>query len=84
MVKKNSGLGSRYGRKVRHTYMHILEQQKSDYECPKCFRKTIKRESKGVWHCKKCDHKFAGGAFRPDTNAKKLLRQALRRSEKKL
>lgn len=82
MVRKDAGLGSRYGRKVRRSYMQILSQQKKDYECPKCLRKSFRRENSSIWKCKKCKYKVAGGSFVPDTNAKKLLRQALRKSEK--
>ena len=66
---KRSGIsarfGARYGSNVRKKWRLIMEKEKSgDTKCPKCKTKgSIKRISTGIWHCRKCDAKFTGGAY---------------------
>ena len=37
-------------------------------KCPKCETKgSIHRISVGIWHCKKCNAKFTGGAYNIET-----------------
>ena len=37
-------------------------------KCPKCETKgSIQRISSGIWHCKKCNAKFTGGAYNIET-----------------
>jgi large subunit ribosomal protein L37Ae len=55
--------GVRYGKKVKGAYMAVEKKQRSRQKCPYCKRLTAKRTSKGVWACKFCGKKFAGGAF---------------------
>jgi len=61
--------GARYGSVVRKNYRTILEKMKSKKtKCPRC--KTvgsIYRISTGIWHCRKCDAKFTGGAYYIET-----------------
>jgi len=54
--------GVRYGTSVRD---RIRKIEGVKYDCPDCFKK-LKRESKGVWFCKKCGLKFAGKAYKPE------------------
>jgi large subunit ribosomal protein L37Ae len=35
--------------------------------CPYCERVALKRVASGIWYCKKCKVKFAGGAYTPKT-----------------
>lgn len=57
--------GSKYGRKVKVIINKIEKQQKSKYICPNCKNKSVRRVSSGIWQCKKCGTRFAGGAYRP-------------------
>jgi len=38
--------------------------------------RTVKRWSVGVWHCRKCGFKFAGGAYAPTTKLGEIAARA--------
>jgi large subunit ribosomal protein L37Ae len=61
------GLGTRYGSTVRKRYVKVTAGLKARHRCPQCGFVKVKRESVGVWKCKKCDYTFAGGAYVPTT-----------------
>ncbi|HEC87773.1 MAG TPA: 50S ribosomal protein L37Ae [Thermoplasmata archaeon] len=61
--------GARYGVKIKHRVREIEEKQKKWHTCPRCGRERLKRESTGIWVCKKCNAKFAGGAYLPKTTS---------------
>jgi len=72
MRKKISGmLGVRYGFTVRRRYAEVLLKRRAKYSCPKCQAGILKRVSVGVWQCRKCGYKFAGGAYEPLTKSGK-------------
>lgn len=59
---------ARYGSVVRKRYRQIMEKMKDKIKCPRCQTKgSIHRISTGIWHCKKCDAKFTGGAYYIET-----------------
>jgi len=60
---------ARYGATLRKRWRQIMEKQKGDsMRCPKCeTRGSIYRFSVGIWHCKKCNAKFTGGAYNIET-----------------
>jgi large subunit ribosomal protein L37Ae len=55
--------GSRYGKKVRQLVSDIERTQKQRHICPKCDMPYVDREVAGIWKCRKCGTKFAGGAW---------------------
>ena len=55
--------GARYGLRIRRRYLEV-EAQKTKI-CPYCKKKQLKRVAAGIWECKKCKTKFAGGAYTP-------------------
>ena len=61
------GLGTRYGATVRKRYVKVVTEAKKTHKCPQCGSMAVKRESVGVWNCRKCGHTFAGGAYTPVT-----------------
>tara|TARA_Y100000310_G_C20480220_1_gene714312 strand:+ start:633 stop:836 length:204 start_codon:yes stop_codon:yes gene_type:complete len=65
MPKKSSTkrFGARYGASVREKLEKVEKKQKAIYKCPYCHKKSVKRESAGIWQCKKCDKKFTGKAY---------------------
>jgi large subunit ribosomal protein L37Ae len=66
-VAMTRGLGTRYGATVRKRYIKVVTEAKQTHKCPQCGAEAVKRESVGVWNCRKCDVTFAGGAYTPVT-----------------
>jgi large subunit ribosomal protein L37Ae len=84
MAKRTKKVGSagrfqaRYGVQARTRVRNIEIQQKAKHICPSCGHKKVKRVGTGIWQCKKCGVKFAGGAYISKTevgqNVEKILR----------
>ena len=55
--------GARYGRKIREKLGKVEEERKLSKNCPYCHKPKVKRLAAGIWHCTKCDAKFAGKAY---------------------
>lgn len=72
------GFGARYGRFPRRQYVEIVSGLRARHECPRCNFWTVKRWSVGVWLCKKCGYKFAGGAYIPSTKLGQVAARATR------
>jgi len=72
------GFGARYGTVARRQYVEIVTGLRSKHECPRCMFRTVKRWSVGVWHCRKCGYKFAGGAYTPTTKLGEIAARATR------
>jgi large subunit ribosomal protein L37Ae len=66
-VGPTRGLGPRYGATVRKRYSKIIKQLNAPHICPQCGLARVKRESVGVWKCRKCGLTFTGGAYTPVT-----------------
>lgn len=74
--------GARYGSTLRKRIKNIEERMKIPHKCPQCQTKAVRRLSIGVWQCKKCFFKFAGGAYVPTTmEGKKATRNVKRLKE---
>jgi len=59
--------GARYGKKVREKVAEIEREMRKRHVCPVCDMPYVKRLASGIWVCKKCGAKFAGGAYTPKT-----------------
>ncbi|MFH1978137.1 MAG: 50S ribosomal protein L37ae [Candidatus Aenigmatarchaeota archaeon] len=57
--------GVRYGRKMRQKIIKVDVDFKKKHACPSCLKTVLKRESSGIWACKKCGLKMAGKAYKP-------------------
>jgi len=66
-VGSQRGLGVRYGSTVRKRYTKVIDGMRKRHRCPQCGFIKVKRESVGVWKCKKCSYTFTGGAYLPVT-----------------
>jgi large subunit ribosomal protein L37Ae len=59
--------GTRYGSRIRKRSQVIEETMKAPQKCPVCETKVTKRISTGIWYCKKCNTKYAGGSYTQTT-----------------
>ncbi len=66
-VHTTGRFGARYGVSVKKRVLKVERKQKAKHICPYCGFAKIKRKSRGIFFCKKCDAVFAGGAFLPFT-----------------
>jgi large subunit ribosomal protein L37Ae len=73
--------GTRYGMRLRKRWLEVDKKQKALYECPTCKRPSVKRESFGIWVCKKCNTKFTGGAYQAVTDAAKKMEAGIKEGE---
>jgi len=62
-TKSAGRFGSRYGKKVRAKLVKVETNQRKKQVCPFCKKPGVKRLSKGIWKCSKCDKKFAGDTY---------------------
>lgn len=70
--------GPRYGTAVRRRYAEVISGMRVPHECPRCHLRAVKRLAVGVWSCRKCGVKFAGGAYLPTTKLGDVSKRAAR------
>lgn len=62
-ARASGRFGPRYGKKVRQKLIAVEDKQRKKQKCPFCGKLGIKRLSKGIWKCPRCDKKFASDVF---------------------
>ena len=77
-VGPTRGLGARYGVTVRKRYREIISEMKKRHKCPQCGFLAVRKESIGIWVCRKCGFKFTGGTYTPITKLGITSRRAAR------
>ena len=70
--------GPRYGVSIRRRVLEVETRQRGRHTCPKCAAKALSRTSTGIWSCRKCAYKYAGGAYFPETAVHKTTDRAIR------
>ncbi|MFB6082157.1 MAG: 50S ribosomal protein L37ae [Halanaeroarchaeum sp.] len=70
--------GARYGRVARRRVAEIESDMHEDHVCPECGSRSVDRKGTGIWQCEKCGHKYAGGAYRPETPGGRSVRRSIR------
>lgn len=73
-------LGPRYGVRVRRRVRDVAETKSRWHVCPRCNHASVRRVASGIWRCRRCDHTFAGGAYRPVVTTS-VTRQVAQRTE---
>lgn len=63
--------GPRIGRKIRYEVRQIEDSAKENV-CPNCSR-SVKRQGSGIWTCRFCGLRFAGGAYFTTTEKKAII-----------
>lgn len=76
-VKRAGRLGSRYGVGIRKRLLKIESKQQKNYKCPFCGFKRVKRKAAGLYVCRKCHAKFAGGAYLPVTLSGSIIKKTV-------
>ncbi|KAJ6263236.1 60S ribosomal protein L37a [Drechslerella dactyloides] len=54
---------NRYGASLRKQVKKMEISQHSKYTCAFCGKTTVKRTAVGIWDCRGCGKKVAGGAY---------------------
>ncbi|MFA5254515.1 MAG: 50S ribosomal protein L37ae [Methanoregula sp.] len=72
--------GCRYGRFVRKRVAAMEKISRAAHRCPKCDNISVRRAGTGIWECRKCGYKFAGGAYQPETPALRVALRAIDRT----
>ncbi|HJJ83006.1 MAG TPA: 50S ribosomal protein L37ae [Methanocorpusculum sp.] len=69
--------GPRYGRFGRKLVNESEKISRAKHLCPNCDTVAVKRVGTGIWECKKCGYKYAGGAYTPQTPSLKVVLRAI-------
>ncbi|MDD3407286.1 MAG: 50S ribosomal protein L37ae [Methanomicrobium sp.] len=72
--------GPRYGRFLRKRVNEIEKVSKAKHICPSCETEAVTRKGTGIWECRKCGFKYAGGAYVPQTPNLKVALRTIERS----
>lgn len=62
-IKAAGRFGPRYGKKPKAKLIKVESKQRIKQKCPFCGKLGVKRLSKGIWQCSKCNKKFASGTY---------------------
>ncbi len=62
-TKSAGRFGARYGKTVKDKFVKVESKQRMKQTCPFCKKVGVKRISKGVWKCHRCDKKFASNTY---------------------
>jgi len=71
---------NRYGRFIRKRIAEMEAIEKAKHRCPRCDIVAVKRSGTGIWNCRKCGFKFAGGAYTPQTPNFKVSQRTIERT----
>ena len=77
-VGPSGSFGARYGTVARKRYSTVITGLRAAHECPQCHVAAVKRMSVGIWLCRSCGFKFAGGAYAPITKLGQVAERAAR------
>jgi large subunit ribosomal protein L37Ae len=73
-VKSSGRFAQRYGATLRKRVLVIESKAAKGQKCPRCKSlDTVERIAVGIWECKSCGIRFAGGAFIPQTTLGKTM-----------
>ena len=62
-TKSSGRFGPRYGKTVKDKLVQVEKKQRVKQKCPFCGKIGVKRLSKGIWKCPRCEKKFANNTY---------------------
>ncbi len=62
-VGSTGWMGARYGLRIRRRVGELDRMRSLDSACPRCATVTVRRVSSGVFECRRCQTRFASGAY---------------------
>ena len=81
-VSRSAGrFGPRYGRFIRKRVIEVEDLEKATHVCPRCDQLAVKRKGTGIWQCRKCGYKFAGGAYVPQTPTFRIAQRSIEKPQ---
>ena len=77
-ISRSAGrFGPRYGRFIRKRVIDVENLEKATHVCPRCDQSAVKRKGTGIWECRKCGFKYAGGAYVPETPTARIAQRSI-------
>lgn len=80
-VGASGSFKARYGLKPRRRWESVTEKMRQPSLCPKCRHIKLRRISTGIFQCRKCGIKLAGGAYFPVTSAGISVERAIAKAK---
>ncbi len=81
-VSRSAGrFGPRYGRFIRKRVVEVEELSKATHVCPRCDQRAVRRKGTGIWECRKCGFRFAGGAYVPQTPTFRIAQRSIEKTQ---
>ncbi|HRR88821.1 MAG TPA: 50S ribosomal protein L37ae [Methanoculleus sp.] len=83
VVGSSGRYGPRYGRFIRKRVNQIEQISRAAHVCPRCDQEAVRRVGTGIWECRKCGFRFAGGSYVPETPVMRVAARSIERSLQK-
>ena len=83
VVGSSGRYGPRYGRFIRKRVNQIEQISRAAHVCPRCDLEAVRRVGTGIWECRKCGFRFAGGSYVPETPVMRVAARSIERSLQK-
>jgi len=71
------------GEFIRKRVTETERVSRATHRCPRCDTVAVRRKGTGIWLCRKCGFKFAGGAYTPQTPSLRIALRTIDRSLEK-
>ncbi len=76
---KTGSYGARYGKKTRQRMKDTEKERRP--KCPECGKQKLERKASGIWECRSCGAKVAGGSYKLETEPGEKVRKTIKKGE---